>query len=219
MALIVPGVARFTLNQTYMGNNVANVLDYQIDTTGSTMSREDAVAAQAQDLAAAWQVRIEPIISDELILTSVTWVDLDEADGSTGTFTSGGGVTLPSEGNVASAPFPGNVSLLVRKQIQGNRARRSGRMYLCGIAESFTAVDEPNIVDAANLATINSALAGFRDDTNNLDTLGTAFESFLSVVHVTARDSEGNPTAGVHSVVSSLAADPLLATQRRRLRR
>lgn len=218
MPFVVPGVARFAINQSLEGRAVVNVLDYFIDTTGSTMSRSDAVEAQAGSIFTEWASLMLPNLVDDLTLNSVSWVDLDSSTGTTGSVVSGGAFTAPVAGGETQSPLPANTAGLVTKQAPSARGRRNGRLYLAGLAENATDTANGNIILAAWLTAINADLAAFMANTNELDTLGTAFSSNLSVVHVTTRDSAGNPLVGTHSEVQSLVLGSLLATQRRRLR-
>lgn len=219
MAFVVPAVARFTVNQVLGTNQIANVLDYTIDTTGSTMSRGDAIISQAEDIAEQWEQYILPQQVNNLSLESVSYLDLNSSSGVAGTFTGSGSITLPATGTATEPPLPTNVSVLVRKTIEGTRGRRNGRLYWAGGNEAFTDDATPNQVASGALAILNPAWQSFLTSTNNVDTFGTAFSSEMVVVHVTARDTDGNPTAGDSSPVTSLSIDSLLATQRRRLRR
>lgn len=220
MPFIVNGVCRFTLLQELAGNNVANIIDMRIDTTGSTISREAAIADQAEVIAREWAQDINVNLSDEISLVGVQWLDLDEADGSTGTFTGGGGVVLPNPGGAATPPMPGNVSVLVRKNLeQAGRGRRSGRMYVAGLTEAGTEIDEANTIDPLVVAGFNSAFAQFLSDINQNTVQVDDYDSAMCVVHVSTRDGDGHPLTGTSTDVASLTVDPLLATQRRRLRR
>lgn len=218
MALIVPGVARFAVNQTLAGRNVVNVLDYRIDTTGSTMSRDDAVAGQAGSIVEQWADLIVDQQVNDVSFVSVSWVDLNSSSGSTGTATTGGGYTLPVPGLGTAAPLPGNAAVLVRKNAGGGRATRSGRLYLAGMSEVGTSTTNGNELDPAVVSGVTAAFTSFLANTNEVDTFGTAFSSEMVVVHITARDADNKPIAGVGNPVTSMVCDPLLATQRRRLR-
>ena len=218
MVLVAPGICRFTVNGSYAGRPVANVLDYRIDTTGSTMGRAEAVNNQAQDILTQWTEQMLPVVQANYIATSVSYVDLDEADGPTGSVTSSDDADWPAPGVAEGPDMPANVAGLVRKQIIGTRGRRSGRMYLCGLSEEVTAADQPNTISEAAQSFINGQLAAFLANTNNTDTLGTAFSSDLVVVHTRQPDPEDEPIYNGFSVVDSLIVEGLLATQRRRLR-
>lgn len=219
MPLVVNGVCRFTINQSMEGNDIANVLDMFIDTTGSSMAREDAIIDQAGVLVENWAGDLLVFQSNQLTFDSVSWVDLDESDGSTGMTTTGGSITLPDPGGSATGALPTNVAGLVRKNLATTgRGFRSGRMFLAGLVESQTTVGNGNLIEPANITTLNAGLASFLGDINQDGTTST-YDSRLVVVHITSRDADGRPLTGDSREVGSLIIDQLLATQRRRLRR
>ena len=218
MVLIVNGVCRYALNQSYEARTVVNIVDMQIDTTGSIMSRETAVFNQAGQLINAWVDQMLPALSDDLVFDSVSWVDLDEPDGSTGSRVTTSEHSLPLPGQSAAGTFPGNVSMLVTKQIEGNRARRNGRMYVAGLNESVTGIGDPNRIEAATVTAFQTRVSDFQSQIESGPAGADSYDSQMVVTHITERDAEGNPTAGVYSPVVSLIPNALLATQRRRLR-
>lgn len=225
MPFVVPGVARFAINQQLEGRPVVNVLDYVIDTTGSSMGRAEAVENQAKDIITQWTNTLFTFCVDDMTFDSVSYVDLDSADGVTGLVTSSDDETLPQSGIGAGAPLPANTAALFTKQAPSARGRRNGRLFMAGLTESTTTSDNGNRIEPANVTTLNAAAATFLANTNNTDGLGTAFESNMVVVHVLTRGASprpgvpGPPLTGTHSVVQSFTVDPLLATQRRRLRK
>lgn len=220
MVLVVPDICRFTVNQELEGNNIANIIDCQVDTTGSSMSREEAIEQLAGVIIDAWGAGPLSYQVNDLSLVSVSWVDLDEADGSTGTRTTTGTYTLPVTGDSVGAPLPANTSVLVKKTLAtGGRAHRSGRMFIAGFPEDATATDNGNRLDTAVATGVQTVMDTFLEDLVQTDPLGTQYASEMVVVHVTARDGDGHPTAGDYRAVGDLVVDPLLATQRRRLRR
>lgn len=224
MPFVVPDICRFAVNQSFQGREVVNVLDYQIDTTGSTMSRNDAIENQAEDIITQWAGQLLPLVGDDLVLESVSYVDLNTADGVTGIRVSSDTVTLPEPGLVTSPLIPGNTSVLVTKQVSSARGRRNGRLFWCGISEGATAEGNGNTVSTTSLAAFQSAWDTFLANTNNVDSVGTAFESNMAVVHVLTRGASprpgvpGPPLTGAYNLVQNLVVQGLLATQRRRLR-
>lgn len=220
---IVPGVCRLTIHQSYFGQNVANVLDYFVDTTGSTVPRQDACAALALDVLNNWVTNILGMQVTDMKFNSVSWVDLDDEDGSVGAFTQSPTNTLPKTGTGGTGGGPGGVAVLVHKRVVAKRNTRSGRMYLGGISESANDNLNPNLVQAGFMSTNNPKLATFLSETNQSGTaLIPGFE--MRVVHITERyDPEpgqelGSPKLGDSSQVTSLTIDPTMATQRRRQR-
>jgi hypothetical protein len=100
-------------------------------------------------------------------------------------------------------------------------------MFLCGVDETATQNPEPDKLYTANLTQFQTAATGFYTDTKLSGGGPTSYDASMVVVHITSREpvppdakpgTVGNPLTGVGLVVSSLTVDPLLATQRRRLR-
>lgn len=211
MPLIVDGVCRYTFNGLIMDRPFANIMDMQIDTTGSTASRGDAIYDCAGNMLNAWVSYIAPRVVGECSLTSISWTDLDSLTGVTGERSSTSETTLPVSGGASSATSPGSVSVLVTKQTQSQRGARNGRWYQTGISE-----------DAAQGQNLGTSVR---------DAWQTAFDSFLTqindepfgvfeyekravVVHTTA----DQPDIGTFTAVEALNVGGRLATQRRRLR-
>ena len=219
-AIVAPGVCRFTVNQTFAGQPVANIIDMRIDTTGSVISRHDAILDQAAKIIDGWDDRIRISQADDLSCNSVSWVDLDEADGETGERSVTSATTWPAVGGGGSAPFSANVAVLITKTLeQSSRNRRNGRMYLCGGAETWTTAGAPNQVDAATRTTLNSNLALFLSGITS-ENGAFGYDSDMCVVHTRNAGTPENPDIVFdgNSDVLSLTVQPLLATQRRRLR-
>jgi hypothetical protein len=220
-ALIQPDVCRFTVNGTYQGNAVAMIFDMRITDINIGISRDEAIQDQAEDLLHAYDDNLLVRQVTEFVATSVSWVDLDSEDGSTGSVVSGGGDTWPKAGTVTAAGMPGNVSALITKVAPGGgRRTRNGRTYWPGIGENATLDGAVNTIDAAVLAVWNPAWEQFTSDISNTN-LGEGYESNLVVVHTTNVGTPTNPNivATGYSDVTAVFVQPLLATQRRRLRR
>lgn len=221
---IVPKVVQYTVHGTYGGNNVANVLAYEIDTTGSTMDRGTAVDAMGGILLNEWDDSILPLTNAAYSATSVSWIDLNAGDGIVGSRNTSGAHTWPKAGGSLNAAMPGNVAMLVRKNVSGKRGAKRGRMYLCGVDESSTVSPSTNRIAAVNVGQWQTKLNAFLGDTNQHDPGFTTYQSHMCVIHVLTRqpDAAGHPNAlpltGEGITVTSLAVDDLLATQRRRLR-
>ena len=131
-AIVAPGIARYSINGTLGGQPVVNVLDINISDVVNG-SRDDAVATCAGDLINQWADHVLPLVTDEYSFDSVSWVDLDSIDGSTGERSSTDGTTLPEVGGDTGACMPGGVALLVRKIGSGGRRERNGRASWMGL--------------------------------------------------------------------------------------
>lgn len=224
MPLIVPGVCRYTLHAHFGVHPVANVLDYQVDTTGSTVSRSDAIKGLAKVLIDQWYLFVLTSQGPDYVFDSVSWVDLNSATGDVGADTNGVARTLPLAGIQTGASLPSNVAVLVRKNITAARGAATGRMYLCGLGEAQTTAGSPDTLDSAYQATLQTRANTF----NNNTTLAggpTTYSCKMNVVHITAYDppeppsTTPKPSAGVGFAVNNLSVQSTLATQRRRLRR
>lgn len=221
---IVPGVCRYTVHATFGNRAVANVLDYEVDTTGELTLRSTACEDMAGILLNEWTDSILPILVSGYVAQSITWVDLDDVDGTTGSRSTSGGNTWPKAGTISTSPMPANVAYLVRKNITGVRSARRGRMYLCGVDENATAPTIANQIDAAKITTVQTKMNSFLGDTNQTGPVGNPYHSHLTVVRILERYAPeegqeiGSPKLGDHHNVTSLQLDTTLATQRRRLR-
>lgn len=211
-ALIAPGVARYAVNGQYSGRPVVNILDFRIDTTGTTVNRDDAVQDKAGDIIEQWTDHILPLLDDEYTALSVSWVDLDEDDGSTGERSSTDTIEWPENGSQDGAGMPGNAAIRINKNIVARRGQRQGRMYLAGVNESLTTDDAPNQVDPASAANFNTALADFLAEVNDSQVGGFDYVAALGVVHTK------DDVFTSFSDVEALVVDQTLGSQRRRLR-
>jgi len=219
--LIVPGVARFTVNATYSDLPVANILDMHIDVGGIT-SRTDACADQAAIIVSAWKDHVTPNLVDRYKALTVSWVDMNADDGSTGEVTNGTGSDFPAYGSLAHQGLPGNCAFLIHKQLTAGRGSRAGRLYLPGIDEAATDHDSPNLIQGAFAADVTAGFAAFLSAINQEAGIDPPqYDSELVVVHTrnTAGPGEDPVIEYVgRSHVDALVCATQVATQRRRLR-
>lgn len=216
--IIAPDVCRYSVNQTYNSRPTVNVIDMVVlDQSGGTFSRDDAVNATAGDILDAWDQYVLPCQSASLQALSVSWVDLNDLDGSVGSISSTTDSTWPAFGTVTGQGLPANVSCLVTKRTNSRRSSRDGRMFLGGLAEAST--------DGSYIptATLNTWITRFGDFTEALTETGTisVYQNFPTVVHTRNEGTPTNPDIVYtgNTQITSFAPQPLLATQRRRLRR
>lgn len=220
----MPKVVQYTVHGSYGERKVANVLAYEVDTTGSTMDRPTAVYNMGGVLLNEWDDSILPNTNSLYKAESVSWIDLNSSSGVVGARTTSGAHVWPKAGGSNNASMPGNVARLVIKNVDGIRGAKRGRMYLAGVEESETFGSDQNRISTAVQALWAPKLTAFLGDTNQTDPGVTTYQSHMVVIHVTSRqpDSAGHPNklplTGIGLHVTSLALDPLLATQRRRLR-
>lgn len=212
-ALVAPGICRYAINGSYAGRAVVNILDMKIDTTGSTISRDEAIEAQAELIIDGWTVQVlDYLVVDNYSANELTWVDLDSLTGSTGAKSSTAVSNWPDNGLGAQEPMPGNVALRVNKRTNAARGERQGRMYLCGVAENQTDNANPNALSSAFVTGGNERLADLLTDITK-ETVGPSdWSSQLHVVHTVGGVFQSS------SEVVLLEIDGTLGSQRRRLR-
>jgi len=223
---IVPGVCQFTVKGTYQGRNVANVLHYFIDTTGSTKSRETACFEMAGVVINQWKADMMTYVGNAYTFTEVSWVDLDSANGTVGSRTQTATTTLPFSGAYGTSGMPGNVSILVRKNLNGRRGVRKGRIYIVGAIESDTAASLNNTLSPTMVTNWQTKVTNFHGNSNQTDQGPLEYNARMCIAHILTREPPpadkpwlpGNPLTGEAIEVNSLSVDATLATQRRRLR-
>lgn len=215
MAFIVPGVCRYALNGRAAGRNVVNVLDYKIDTTGSTAARAQSCSDQAGILINEWADSILPILHSTYNFESVTFADLNSADGATGSRSVTSVRSLPLPGGGTGEALPSNAAGLVTKVTSSARGQRNGRLYLSPHGESNSIGNE---LRGDVRADWQSRFTAFLGDTEQSDPNLGVYTSEMVVVHIETRDPAGNPATGSSTNVSAMSVQTRLATQRRRLR-
>jgi hypothetical protein len=219
MAFVVPGVCRFTINQTYGGRNVANVIDMDIDSE-SPSTREECIEDQADVLWNQWCDDILPNMTDGIGIASVTWVDLDTSSGSVGEVTTTGSNPAPQTGGATGTGWGPAMAVLVRKVITQGRGRKNGRMYLTGYNESLTQDGDPGALEASSVPILQGDVDAFKGNIEQDTGVDPPFySSHWVVTHVLTRDEDEHPLTGDSRQISNLIVEQTLATQRRRQRR
>lgn len=208
MPLIVPNVARYTVEGTYLDAPVANVIDMFIPDGWAGYTRDDAVELVGRNVLTGWYDEILPVMKGQYIATEVSWVDLNTADGSTGTVVIGNRaeVTLPYPGAIGGEPYTAAVATLVTKNTVARRGERQGRMFLCPPGESDIV---GNTIGSDYLNALNSALSDFVEYLY----AGTDNTTYPVVVHQAA-----GGTFGTSTPVTGMTARARVSTQRRRNR-
>lgn len=211
-AIVAPGICRFVVNGEYASRPVVNILDMDIGVGGSAVSRSDAIYQKAGDILNDWTENILPILDDNYLAASVSWIDLNTLDGPTGERNSTDERTWPLVGTRTGQGMPGAMAFRVNKNTVAARGQRQGRMYLCGVQEADTDDSNPNVVAPARIAVMNTALSNFLDDINEGGGGVGDYSANLVVVHT----KDGVFTSA--SDVTALTVDTRLGTQVRRLR-
>lgn len=212
MALVAPGICRYAINQTYGGRPAVNIIDMQVDTTGEVTDRDQACFRIAGDILNNWVDHVQGVQTSQVAFQSVSWVDLNSLNGSTGERSATTDKTLPTTGTASGGNAPGNVAFRVNKGGTARRGERSGRMYLVGVPEEANENSAANEVNDAWIGYVNTAMADFLAGVNDAegDPLGTQRQ--MVVLHVVDGVYQG------YSDVNDLTCDARFGSQRRRLR-
>ena len=211
--LIAPLIARFTVSGTSSTGVWANVFDYQL-LAGTETDRAEICAAHAAVIGSAFAAEFIPYMTNSSSLQQVSWVDLDDADGSTGS------VANIVVGSDTTDPATTNTSVLIRKIAPGGgRAARNGRMYFGNISEAAVTT---GILDGTFQSALQSDANQFLQSTTDPSQPNFGdYSAEMVVVHTTNVGTPSNPVyeyAG-DNFVTALQVDSLAATQRRRMRR
>lgn len=215
--IVANGVCRFTVHGTTVDRPWAVILDMDIETTGGIESREDAIFAVAGDIINNWVEYLLPLQDSSGSLTGVSWVDLDNLNGTTGSRSNTSEHTLPLPGGSSGGLDSSATAVLVRKELAGaGRGSRPGRMYFPGPSGSAY---EDNELGSSSLAGWQTAFNSFFDNITDEGGLGMAALD-LCVVHTPgiSEYAPGDTYTATSTHVVALSVQPRVATQRRRLR-
>lgn len=190
------------VNWVFTGNNVPSGAQctWGLGPVGASTPVE-----VAELMADAWDIRWQPLISNDVTLASVSCKFGPSQTGPSAEFAAGVTGTI-----VADSPPP-NVAYLIHKvTADGGRAGR-GRVYHPGVQESV--VNDSGALTQSLIDAFNAMLTGFRDDVAAAMLALTGLTSGLVLLH-----GAGAPIS-TPSPITSLTIDSRVATQRRRLRR
>lgn len=223
MAFVVPGVVRYTINGRVGDHNVANVIDMDLETTGSIITREEACGSLCGIILNEWSDHVLNWCCNTYEARSVSWVDLDDEFGSTGERSSTDDHTWPQVGAETQPASPPNTSLLWVKLAAGGRGTRNGRTFIVGVPEAQTDASNPALVTGAFLTARQADADGFLGDVNQEDATPLSYTAMMVVTQVLTRGPAtpprlGPPLTGVGREVLGMRCEQRLATQRRRLR-
>lgn len=208
MPIIAPGVARFTVVGRLFGQDCMNVLDAEFE-TGVGTSREERARELAGDILNNWNDHILPALSAGYTAREVRWVDLDSADGSTGSRTETDGSEWPAEGGTVGQALPNNVYVKVAKILEGKgRRERNGTLRLGGIPESYTLGSDGNVLDPAQILALNQRFEDLKDGINGG---AGSVDTNLVVVHTI------DQVYSDKSQIASFSVQPVVGTLRRRM--
>ena len=209
--IVIPNIVRYTVNGLYDGEVVANILDMEVEVTSEPIDdRAEAIFEVAGDILNNWDDHVLSLLTSEYQATSISWVDLDSLDGETGERSETSEHTWPSPGRNPGTGMPGNVACRIEKNQDGGRRARNGRMYLVGCSEQATDSANPSRWTADHLSAANTLMGTFFDGIQS-EAGPDGREQALVVIHA----PEGAAVSS--SLVTSLTARSVIATQRRRL--
>jgi hypothetical protein len=214
--IIAPDVCRYSFNGTYLGRPCVNVLDRVVHPNEDPGGRAASVERVARLLIDAYVGPVLGLQSTQYSLNSVSWVDLDSADGTTGSVSAGETETLPQTGTEAGDPYTASVGALVHKQVTRTRGTRNGSWTLAGMTEQFV---NGNVLTTFYLDGLNENLATFLEAITETG-VASIPQRFPTVVH-THTDRSVNPPVVEYignSQIHTLEAVAQLASQRRRNR-
>lgn len=217
MALVAPGICRYSLNHTYLGRPAVNILDIHLIGSGpGGPGRETKIERMGRKIIDSWVGTIMQSLSSSTTFNSVSYVDLDSEDGVTGTVVAGDGVSLPQAGAGAGAPISANTTTLVTKQGLSARGQRNGRWFLTPPTEDNI---NGNTIAGSYVTALQGRLDTFLLDMINGDDPDVGTTS-MAIVHT---KNTGTPTDPIitwtgNTDVIKLVANNQVASQRRRNR-
>lgn len=209
VAIVAPNIARFSIVAALNGQECINTLDLLATPADpGAGDREDALYDIAGDILNNWHDHLLPLLQPEYQALEVRWVDLDSADGSTGSRNSTSAETWPSPGTQSGFVMPNMVAMRVRKGIVGRRNVRAGSLFIGGVSEGYTLDTAPNELDPAAIAAMNEALEDFKD---GVQEIANGWDRHFVVVHVIGGTYEG------YSRLTTFQTQRQLGTMRRRM--
>lgn len=212
MALIAPGICRFSVIGSLEGQLIVNVIDMQIDTTGGDISRGEAIFNTAGDILNNWDDHILIRVSGEYVAEEVRWVDLNSADGITGSRSSTDDKTWPAPGENLGGALTNNTCALITKVLENKgRNQRNGLLRLAGIPGGQTASGNANALSPSAVTSYTEGFQDFLEGINDEEGPGINTTRKMVVVHTVEGDYNG------YSDVEALIARAPLGTIRRRM--
>lgn len=205
MAIIAPNVCRYAINGTIAGQDIINIIDVEVIAEEDRPGTLFVVAGTILD---AWVDNVLQALSNQYSFDSVSWVDLDNEAGTTGSRTNTVANTLPETGTNSGGCLPNNAVAVVRKILAGKtRQQRNGSVRLAGIPEDFTLPGQGNYLTNDAVTGYSAALNGFQDDVEAI-----ALPARRLVVIHTVEDVFTNLSG-----IQTFSAKAQIGTQRRRM--
>lgn len=220
MAQTAHRIVRVTVNGHIGGHQIANVFHQYADENVAGEGRDGAIDFAVKAVRGAWQASMLDGVTSAYIFDGIDWVDLDSADGQTGHM--GPDPELPTQGTQGGAGAPPAVSILIRKNTDGGRQSRRGRIFVASPDETW--IDASGTLLEARQTTWQAIADEFLDTCN--DSSNEGFNENCHMVTVTwptitvnGRKRPDPNGVGTAHTVTSLTVAPNVATQRRRQRR
>lgn len=215
--LVAPDVCRYVIEGTYLSKPCLNVLDMVVQAGDSpVVPRSEVIPEVAKLLIDNWKNKICTNVSSDYTFNAVSWVDLDTADGQTGSRTSSPTYNLPQSGSRPGDPITAAVAILITKETTASRGLRPGRWFIGGLTEGDVS---GNIINGSYLGDFNTALG---DMVTNLTETGLLepMHYFPTVVHTktTGTGASKVTTYKGNTQITNLRASGRVSTQRRRNR-
>lgn len=205
-------VIEIAVNYTKAGKPCVNVWHMFHDSEAFGPDAEAIV----EDFRNNWQDHILTIQTNDVQLLGFDWRSMDPASGVLGTVAPDPSKNLVGTQAVASAPP--NVALLVKKVTSDRqRGQRDGRMFLAGIEEG--AIDNAGVLSGSWVAGVQVVVDAFYDGISDsgLDWAGDAYPVVLATTPASRAPGTASVTVASRRV-TSLVVDPVVSTQRDRLR-
>jgi len=217
MPLVAPQIVRCAFNGTYLGRPCVNTLDmFAGDGNDVSNPRQTNIDTMLETLFNAWTDHMRGGFSTGYAVNSLTWVDLDTADGATGIKTSSDSHTWPVNGGQGGEAYSSSVALLMTKIGTSARGQRNGRWYLPALTES---VVSGNTVDSDHIDDMNGLGSAFVEATTETGDLATTWY-YPVLVHTHTNKGTTPPTIEFvgTSQIHSFVAQSQVASMRRRNR-
>lgn len=216
MVLVAPDVVRYSINGTHLGRPAVNILDMVVQVGGLGASRADGIKETGEQIINTWVDQMLINLTNTYSFVSLSYIDLNSADGATGEMTASDDYSLPRPGLGGGQPLPASVAMLVTKQTNAGRGSRPGRWYVPGLGEGSV---EGNFINGAELVAINERLS---DMVERLTETGSVqgVEYFPTVIHTRNIGTPSDPVIEYvnNTQITNLSASARVASQRRRNR-
>ena len=211
----VAGVIKVTISSIGGDNRKAeNVFFWSYTGGPPTVSNAEAIAS---DIWTAWSENFTSLTNSELLLTSVTVLDLSSDLGAEAVFTNS---DTPVPGTLEGTPLPLSSAMLINKDI--------ARHYRGGHPRSYLAVGTaPSLVNDGTFTSdfvgdVGSAYGFFSTGVNEISEGSTSLTAEVCVSYYSVVVEPTPPhrrTTPLVQLITATSPQAQLATQRRRVRR